>query len=357
MDYEQNQNDRQENINENPMLDKLSNHRKVRAKKEKKSGGFWKFILGILLFFSVVANGLMLVILIGVIAMMSTSGSTGGDFYSERVIQPGDSEQKIAVIRLEGMITDELAEEFRRQMKKVAKDKMVKAVIVRTISPGGGVGASDRIYNCIKDYRETENKPVVAFMQTVAASGGYYTSVACDKIVAEPTVITGSIGVISAQLMMRDMFEEKLGIKPLVIRSGPKKAWPSMLDPEEEGQKEYLMDQLITPAFDRFVELVELGRPELDIEQVTKLADGSIYFGTQALENKLVDEIGYMAKAIETAGTLAGLENPHVVEVYQPFSFASFLQASSRSSLEVTQDVVRDLVSPKLMYLYDGWAN
>ncbi len=91
------------------------------------------------------------------------------------------------------------------------------------ITPGGGVSESDRIHHEITKFRHETKKPVVAFMQSIAASGGYYASVACDKIVAEPTTITGSIGVILNHMVFKELLEEKLGIVPTVIKSSPRK--------------------------------------------------------------------------------------------------------------------------------------
>jgi len=134
---------------------------------------------------------------------------------------------------------------------------------VRIISPGGSVGASDRIHHEILRFRDKTSKPAVAFMQTLAASGGYYASVACDKIISEPTAITGSIGVIMNHLVLKELLEEKLGISPVVIKSGPRKDWPSVFSEVTDEQKQYVTDKLINPAYDRFVQLVVQGREML----------------------------------------------------------------------------------------------
>ncbi len=209
-----------------------------------------------------------------VVASFSIGGG-GSDLFNEGVIAKGSSTKKIAVIRLEGIINEEMSKEIHKQIDLAAKDEAVKAVILRTITPGGGVGASDRIHHKISEFRTKTNKPVVAFMQTLAASGGYYTSVACDKIVAEPTVITGSIGVMFNHLVIKQLFEEKLGITSVAVKSGPKKNWPSPFEETTEEQKEYLMTKLISPAYERFISLVADGRSELDLAEVRVLADGS----------------------------------------------------------------------------------
>lgn len=115
-------------------------------------------------------------------------------------------------------------------------------------------------------------------MQGIAASGGYYTSVACDKIIAEPTTITGSIGVISLYLVVQELLEHKLGILPVVIKAGAKKDWPSYFQAPSEEQLQYLQNKLVNPAYERFVQIVAEGRnATLTESQVRQLADGSIF--------------------------------------------------------------------------------
>ena len=185
----------------------------------KKSG--WRIFFGIVLVLSIMANAFLFLMLILMAAFVSMGGQR--DYYNEAVISEGSPLKKIAVIRLQGIIDNQVSEEMRKQLEIAAEDDKVKAVIVRTITPGGGVSSSDQIHHEITQFKNETGKPVVAFMQTVGASGGYYTSVACDKIIAEPTVITGSIGVIANYMVLKELLEEKLGISPVVVKSGLKK--------------------------------------------------------------------------------------------------------------------------------------
>jgi len=322
------------------------------AAPPKKRYG-WKIFWGVVITMSVLANLFMVVMLI-VVASFSVGG--GSDLFNEGLIAKGSSSNKIAVIRLEGIINEEKSREIHKQIDLAAKDNSVKAVILRTITPGGGVGASDRIHHKISEFRAKTKKPVVAFMQTVAASGGYYTSVACDKIVAEPTVITGSIGVMLNHLVIKGLLEEKLGIVPVVIKSGPKKNWPSPFNETTEEEREYLMTKLVIPAYERFISLVADGRGELDLAEVRILADGSIYGAPEALEKKLIDKVGYLASAIAEAESLAGIKNAKVIEYERPFTLSSILNSQSKSILKMDSQTLREMAAPQLLYLWDaGW--
>lgn len=315
----------------------------------RKSG--WRVFWGIVLGLSILANVFLFLMLILMAAFFSMGGQR--ELLDEVVISKGSLSNKIAVIRLEGIIDNQVSEEMRKQLKKAKEDDRVKAVILRTITPGGGVSASDQIHHEITKFKEETDKPVVAFMQTIGASGGYYTSVACDKIIAEPTVITGSIGVIANYMVLKELLEDKLGISPVVVKSGPKKDWPSMFSEATEEQKQYLFDKLINPAYNRFVGLVAEGRSTLDIEQVKTLADGSIYWADEALEKELIDEVGYIEEAIAATEKLAGIKDSHVVEYRRPFSFAAFLSSQAKTSLNIDR-ILEKVSVPELMYLWDG---
>ena len=319
------------------------------AQPEQKKSTGWKIFLAIVLFFSILANLIMVIILITTVAVFTASASEG---LIEETIVSGPGTNKIAVIRLEGIINRDTADDIIKHIKSAQKDKNTKAIIIRTFSPGGSVFASDRIYNQIMEFRQQTNKPVIAFMEGLAASGGYYTSVACDKIIAEPTTITGSIGVIMGHFVVRELLEEKLGIQPVVIKSGPKKDWPSTFSEVTDEQKQYLQTKLIGPAYERFVQLIADGREQLTIEQVRPLADGSIYNANEALTNGLIDKIGYFDDAVELAKTLAGVENARVVEYKKPFSLPGWLNSKAQLLPRLDRAALYELTTPQLMYIW-----
>jgi protease-4 len=319
------------------------------GKTSKPSG--WKILWGIITGISVLANGFFFLLLIGM-AFFVAAGSERK--VSEEVIKEGPRSAKIAIVSIDGIIDDRQVEDFHWQMKTARADNSVKGLIVRVDSPGGTITGSDEIYNEIKKYRSEIGKPVIAFMKGVAASGGYYSSVACEEIIAEPTTITGSIGVISAYLVVKQLLEDKLGIQPVIVKAGAKKDWPSSFQPPTEEQLQYLQTRLINPAYKRFVDVVTDGRKMLTAEDVNRLADGSIYWAQAALEEKLIDEIGYQDDAIEKVKSLAGLEKAQVVEYRRVVSLSEILSAKTDASLKLDRKTLYELAMPQVLYLWPG---
>jgi protease-4 len=324
--------------------------------REKKKGIGWKIFWGIVLFLSVLTNLFLLIAIVTMGAFLShTAVRPSSPQFDENVLIDGSHSRIIAVINVDDVIDLAMSDRVQKQLKQAAEDSSVKAVIVRIISPGGYVSSSDQINYEIKRFREKTGKPAVAFMQTVAASGGYYTAVACDKIIAEPTVITGSIGVIMSHLVLQELLEQKLGIDPVVIKSGEKKDWPSMFSPTTEEQVQYLQDRLVQPAFERFLEVVCEGRQDvLTEEEVRALADGSIYPAPQALEKRLIDQIGYLRDAVDLAEKLADIKGARVIEYRERFAFWQYLSAEGKTSFKLDRSTIMDLTTPQLMYLWDG---
>jgi len=317
--------------------------------KQPKRRTGWRVFWGIIFTLSVLANILLVLMLIGVVAVFAIGQ---GGILTEEVIQAGPKTTKIAVIRLHGIINDEKAADIHRQLKHAREDERVKGLIIRVNSPGGTVSASDRIYNEILKYRRETNKPVVAFMQGIAASGGYYVSVAANKIVAEPTTITGSVGVIMGYLVVEDLLKGKLGIQPVIIKSGEKKDWPSSFRPPSKVEIKYLHKKIITPAYERFVQVVADGRASLTVPDVRPLADGAIFGAQEACNEKLIDSTGYLDEAIQQVMSLAGVKEAQVVEYRKPFSFLGFLGSQAKSKLKFNKTTLYELASPQLLYLW-----
>jgi protease-4 len=316
------------------------------TRTQKKTSGwrvFWAIILGL----SVLANVALFILLIGVIAAFAMGEER---LLNEEVIQEGPGANKIAVVRLEGVIDDEQARDVVDQLKRAREDDSVKGIILRVNSPGGTISGSDQIYH---EIRYKTDVPVVAFMQGVAASGGYYASVACEKIIAEPTVITGSVGVIGGYLVLKDLLEDKLGIQPVIVKSGKKKDWPSSFRTPSDEEIEYLHEKLITPAYERFVQIVAEGRKDiLTTEDVKRLADGSIYGAKEAKDEKLIDGIGYLDDAVKQLKDLAGIQKARVIEYRRPFSFSDLLRSQNAKMPAIDKNTFFELSTPHLLYLW-----
>jgi protease-4 len=322
---------------------------------KKKKGSGWKIFWGIVITLSILANGFMFLAMIGMGAVLAGGGSAADNGLVEKVLIDGHRANKIAVINIQGVIDGQMSEWVQKQIQTAEDDNSVKALIVRIDSPGGGVSSSDQIHYYINRFKDRTGKPVLAFMQSIAASGGYYSAVACDEIMAEPTVITGSIGVIMNHLVIKDLLEEKLGINPVTLKSGERKDWPSMFNETTDEEKQYLMDQVITPAYDRFVELVAEGRKNVLTEgEIRQLADGSIYTAQQAMENKLIDSVGYFDHAVAKAEQMANISDAKVVTYEELFSFWSLMGAQSKTKINLETEILEKIAAPRILYLWDG---
>jgi protease-4 len=312
----------------------------------------WRILWRMLFGLSVLVNIGLFLLLISAIVMIATGG--GGVY--KTVIREGPRDSRIAVINVSGIIDGGQAEEVSRQMEAARHDRAVKGIIVRVDSPGGTISASDRIYREIMDYRKELGLPAVAFMQGMAASGGYYASVACEKIVAEPTTITGSIGVVMVHFVFQSLLEDKLGIQPVFLTMGEKKDWPSSFRKPTQEELAYVHERLLDPAYKRFVDVVKEGRQDvLSSKEVEKLADGSIFAADRALEAKLIDKIGYLDEAIATVKALAGIEAAQVVEYRRPFSLMSLLNAKSGPIPKLDRKTLFEFGTPQILYLWSAY--
>jgi protease-4 len=241
-------------------------------------------------------------------------------------------EEAVAVVRVEGVIvsgkeadwslssTDNAySESIVEHLERAGQDPSVKAIVLRVNSPGGGIVATDEIYSALK---ETE-KPVVASMGEMAASGGYYISCAAEEILANPATLTGSIGVISTVPNFEGLLD-KVGIEMLVIKSGTMK---DELSPYRQPTEEEIAHwQGITDeAYEQFLGVVVEGRG-LDPDEARELADGRVYTGRQALELGLVDQLGNLPEAVQLAAELGGIEGePRVIEYQRTPSLMEML--------------------------------
>lgn len=243
----------------------------------------------------------------------------------------GSGKDKILLVDVSGMISSEDKESFytypsmiatiKEELTRASRDESVKALVLRINTPGGTVTASDIIHHELKLFKASRKIPVIASIMDVGASGGYYIASAADRILAHPSTVTGSIGVIMLTVNAHGLLE-KVGVEATAITSGPRKDMGSpfrVMTPEERG----IFQALIDSFYQRFLSVVQDGRPNLQMEQIKKLADGRIYTGDQAKAAGLVDEIGYLEEAIDAAKKKAGLTEAKVVTYRRPGDYSN----------------------------------
>jgi protease-4 len=242
-----------------------------------------------------------LVVVIGVLILGIVIASMAGNDTTSRGDVFGD---KVAIISIDGEILG--SRDVIDALHRYARNSSVKAMVMRINSPGGAIAPSQEIYEEIRNVRARSGKPIIASLDSVAASGGYYIASACDRIVANPGSITGSIGVILQWMETKDLLAWAK-LKPETITSGPMKAAGSPYQDLTDEQRAYFQD-IVTQLHSQFVRAVAAGRKgKLTEAEVGKMADGRVYTGEQALGLKLVDELGNLDDAVGVAGKLGGI--------------------------------------------------
>ncbi len=252
---------------------------------------------------------------------------------------------KVAIVEIQGQIMD--SRYVVQQLERWEEDGNIKAIVLHINSPGGGVAASQEIYDQVLRVRD-EGIPVVASFASVAASGGYYIACAADKIVSNPGSLTGSIGVILQYLTYAGLMD-KIGVDMETIESGDLKdvGNPSReMSPEEE----LMLQAVIDDSYQQFVEAVALGRNRPK-EEIYPLADGSIFTGRQAYNLGLVDTLGTLQDAINLAGELGGIgPDPDVVRQREPQP--GFLDLLTGTALKLQQMTGPDNTGMGIYYLH-----
>jgi protease-4 len=263
----------------------------------------------------------------------------GKENLEEVVLVPGAAKEKILVIDVEGMINslaaqgplsregDVLSRVYYR-LERAAADPLVKGVILRFETPGGEVTASDILYHEILRFKEKTGRPVVGLMMSLAASGGYYIASACDSVIAHPSTLTGSIGVISIFPSVETLFD-KIGVKMTIIKSGSMKDSGSPFRAMTEEEKKSFQG-IIDEYYEDFLNAVLKGRKgRLTSDELRPIADGRVYTAKQALKLKLIDDIGYFDNALQKTLSLASLKSAKVVAyTYYPKSKTNIYAAS-----------------------------
>lgn len=212
---------------------------------------------------------------------------------------------KVAIIPIDGEIRD--ARDTVEAIHKYAESSAVRAIVMRINSPGGAIAPSQEIYEEIRNTRRRSGKPIVASLDSVAASGGFYIASACDDIVANPGSITGSIGVILEWMDVHDLLTWAK-LKNEAITSGTMKSAGSPYRPMTDAERGYFQ-RIVTQLHQQFVKAVAEGRKgKISVSEVARLADGRVFTGEEALTLRLVDRLGNLDDAVLSAGKLAGLK-------------------------------------------------
>lgn len=278
---------------------------------------------------------------------------SGGPRLDEIVLKDNHASEKIAVVRVEGVITSmnergghSMVDIIEAQLERAGKDKRVKAVVLKVDSPGGEVLASDDIARAITEFQDSSKKPVIVSMGSLAASGGYYVSAPARWIVANELTITGSIGVIMSGFNYRGLMD-KVGLRPEVYKSGRFKDMlrgsktPEEITPEERAMVQKLIDE----TYAKFKSVVAEGRKSAqevndDVKPLARdwadYADGRILSGKEAYEHGFVDQLGGYDDALAKAEELGNVEEEaNVIEYRQRNELAElfglFGQSESRA--------------------------
>jgi protease-4 len=329
-------------------------------------------LLNILFF--VIVGGLFLVILAGISAD-DLDTRLREKFHSGTV----SSHNKVAIIEIDGILFEGAIDFPRKQIEQAMKDEHVKAVVVRINSPGGSITASDELHRRLTELVQGKDdhpaRPAVVSMGALAASGGYYVAMPCKPLYAEPTTLTGSIGVFASFPNVKEL-GDKIGFKMETVQAGAVKTAGSPFK-EMTPQERQLWQDMVDHAYDQFLDVVRKGRPDIKDElkevvirktitvrdkegtvkeepYVRTRVDGGIFTADQAEKFKLIDKIGYLEDAIKDAAAQAGLGSDYQAVKYErPKSLAERLLGvqSAQQSAALDPSRLSAAAVPRLWYL------
>jgi len=281
----------------------------------------------------------------------------------------GQGDAKILLMDVSGFLSDEVSSgaltigtppprvpllvRVREELTRARRDPKIRAVVLRINSPGGTVTASDIIFRELQEFKRATGLPVIASMLDVAASGGYYIALAADTIVAHPTTVTGSIGVIMISLNAEGLMQ-KVGLATATIKSGERKDMESpfrQLTPDEQAIFQSVIDDLYRQFVAKVVE-----RRNIPAATAATLADGRIYTAEQALGHKLVDRIGYMPDALAAARQAARVDTARVIVYKRPREYRAtyYARAETEAGTFAALSQLAGLAGagPKFLYLW-----
>lgn len=291
---------------------------------------------------------MMMLVLLGVMACIAGCGApsllitpvSNNNELQESTVMRGEGffQKKVVIIPIDGMIMNSKGASLlgegenpvsvlTQELQKAADDPAVVAVVLRINSPGGTVTASDTMYDLVSQFKKKTGKPVIASVQEVGASGAYYLAMASDQIVAMPTSVVGSIGVVFTTFDVEGTLG-KIGARTYTIKSGALKDMGSpfkAMTPEEHQ----VIETMIMEYFGRFEGIVQKGR-KLDGDELKKVNDGRVFTGEQALALKLVDQLGSLEDAIKVARVKGGAAGARVVLYTRPYGYSGSIYANNQ---------------------------
>jgi len=249
------------------------------------------------------------------------------------------SGDRIGVVEIEGVISG--SKEVTEDIVRFKEDPSIKGVILRINSPGGGVGPTQEIYREVKKLKD--KKKVYVSMGTSCASGGYYIASAAERLYANPSTITGSIGVIMQLMIVEDVLK-KIGVQSNTIKAGELKDAGSPFRQMTAAEREY-MDGIVRNIYEQFMKDIALGR-RMDPERVKKLAEGRIYTGNQAKDLGLIDAIGDFYDAVDGLKAALNIKGkPTLVYAERPFSLSKWVFGS------LSRELMNELFSSPFKFL------
>lgn len=261
---------------------------------------------------------------------------------TERVLE-GRGKPKILIVDLDGMISFKEEKDglkirskpskvsfLREALLKAEADPEISGVVLRINSPGGTAAASDTIHHEILSFRQKKKVPVVAYIMEVGTSGGYYVAAAADRIVASPAAVTGSIGVIAMRFNVEGLMS-KIGASAETYKSGPLKDFWSPFRPATSEERK-MLQEVIDRLYARFVQVVYANRQKVLSEgEVKTLADGRILTAGQALDAKLIDQVGYLDETVEGLKKSLNIDQARVITYVRPRTYKSNIYSESPS--------------------------
>jgi len=315
-------------------------------------GRIFVFFLLLALFVSVMLN-----LALGLSGLVA--GDNGVRVQEKYVSHAHVAPDKVVVLPIEGVILESADGFVKRAIDRATEDKSVKAIVLRVDSPGGSVSGSDFIYHHLKDLARTRKIPIVVSMGGIAASGGYYVSMAVghepDVIFDEPTGFTGSIGVIIPSYNVAGLMDQYKVVDNSICSNPLKELGSPTKEMTKEARK--ILQDIVDESFAGFKQIVRSGREkfEKDPAALDKLATGQIYTAEQALKNGLVDKLGFLEDAVNRAIELAKLDEKNVMVVkYAPETSLLSLLSGAESHTSAAQFDLKTVLSaatPKAYYI------